>query len=97
MHISNECFQSTEEGNAIYSKDGTELVCILWSLTSFNIPPGVKVTQKHFLFDTSLKEIVVPASVEVVEKISTNIKHVMFEKGSILKSIDINTFSELQF
>lgn len=92
INISNEIYQSNDEKIAIYSKDGKELVCTLAQLYEFHIHPGTEVIKERSLVKTYIEKIVIPSSVQVIEKKAINIKNVIFEEGSKLMFVDVNAF-----
>lgn len=101
IYIKNDLYASNNDGTAIYSKDGSELIFILNKLKTFEIPEGVRVIKKT-AFDSSkiFGSLFIPASVEVIEDeaflFCDDLDTIVFSEGSRLRSIGINTFTELE-
>lgn len=95
VFINNEYFRSNKEGNAIFSADGSELICIKGNIKKFDIPEGVKVIKKHaFMFSLLESILVIPSSVEIIEAQAFQgcnaLKIIEFAKGSKIRHIDVN-------
>lgn len=101
VYIDNECYVSNNEGTAIYSRDGSELVCVIYKIKSFEIPRTVRVIKKKaFRFSQITESISIPSSVEVIENkafaFCDNLKVIEFEEGSKLKSLSNNSLPSLE-
>lgn len=69
------------------------------SLTSINLPEGItSISEAAFMYCTSLKEINIPASVSIIKDAAFNecddLEKVTFASGSILETIESNSFSD---
>lgn len=93
VHISNNYFQSTDDGTAIYSKDGNDLVCVLSWLKQIQISQGTKVIKEKAIDCMNMDDLIIPASVEVIEANAISVWNVRFEEGTRIRSIDFNAFS----
>lgn len=97
VYVNNDLFKSNEQGIAIYSKDGSELVCIIKALRRFIIPEGVRVIKSSAFSNSRIyNRLFIPASVETIEKMAFNncfdLKNIIFAPGSRLKSLAYNSF-----
>lgn len=91
IYINNDLFKSNEEGNAILSSDGSELICVVNKLKAFRVPEGVRVIKEEAL--RAINHVFVPSSVEVIEKAAfTFCIEIKFESGSKLRSLDFMAF-----
>lgn len=95
--VSNDLFQSNRENTAIFSKDGSELISVINSLTKFTIPPGVKVIKRAFSFSKIKEELLIPASVEIIEDnaFKNSKLNIRFEEGTKIRSIGFHSFGKL--
>lgn len=89
IYISNDLFESNKEGTAIFSKDGCELICVVSSLLSFDIPESVRVIGCDAFSCSSINgSLLIPASVEVIDDYAfnecENLEILEFEAGSRL-------------
>lgn len=99
VHINNDLFESNEEETAIYSKDGSELICVIPSLHEFTIPNTVRVIKENAFQNSEIltvgEEFTIPASVEIIEDNAfDNCEYLLtieVESGSKLKSIGCNS------
>lgn len=93
IFIENDLYKSNNEETAIYSRDGSELVCVIPGLTKFMIPNNVRVIKEQAFFASRLDgEFKIPASVEIIEDnafFDCNSLYFIFkfENGSRLKSL----------
>lgn len=92
VYVRNELFVSNEEGNAILSRDGRELVCVIPTTEYVQIPDGVCVIREKAMI--SGERIFIPASVEVIEKWAFKWAIIEFASGSKLRSLDFEAFVE---
>lgn len=88
--MNNDYYKSNDEKTAIFSKDGTELVDVIYTKNFFEIPDGVRVIKRKALSSANIpNRLIIPASVEVIEKeaLDTNfLAHIIeFQSGSRLK------------
>lgn len=99
MYVSNELFESNSEGYDIFSKDVSELICVIKSMKRFNIPDNVRVIKQNVFKDSKISDnLLVPASVEVIEAKAfknCDLKVIKFAEGSKLKFIEINSLPRL--
>lgn len=101
IYVDNDLYKSNPEGTAVYSKDGSELVCIIKRLKHFEIPRGVKVIKSHAFFCSKISyRLVIPSSVEVIEDFAfsycKHLKIIEFESGSMLKSLELDSLWKLE-
>lgn len=92
ISINNEYFQSNDEGTAIFSKDGSELVTVLSWLRHFEIPEGVRfIKEGAFHSSEIIGKILIPSSVEVVEADAFSqiryLTSIEFAEGSKMRSV----------
>lgn len=73
IYINGEYLKSNEEKNAVFSKDGTELVCVVGPLKEFEIPNGVRVIKKGSMNSKISDRLIIPSSVEVIEEGALNV------------------------
>lgn len=101
IYVNNDIFESNEEGTAIFTKDGSELISVINTLKDFEIPEGVRVIKKGAL-DIYLTNghIVIPSSVEVIEEkvfsLTSSIESIEFSAGSKLKSLGFESLPRLR-
>lgn len=101
IRISNDFYQSNEEGTAIFSKDGTELIYVIEQLGYFEIPDGVRVIKKRSISSSNIVRLKIPSSVEIIEDNAINscsMERLEFADGSRLKYIGFSmlpTFEKL--
>lgn len=100
IFISNDLFQSNEEGTAIFSRDGSDLISVLHNVRHFVFPEGVRVIKKKAFYKSSISgKLLIPPSVEIIGKKAFfecyNLFSVVFADGSRLKSLAFNAFSRL--
>lgn len=92
VYINNDLFESNEDGTAIFSKDGKDLIFVVNSLKHFEIPSCVKVITEFSFYSAKIRgPLIIPASVEVIESKAftccCHLKSIVFEDGSQLNFI----------
>lgn len=96
IYVKNEKYESNSDGTAIFSKDMTELVCVLYSLERFKIPDGVRVIKRGAFLGYTFKCLQIPSSVEIIEDEALmeckDKKIIEFAPGSRLKSLGYMSF-----
>lgn len=101
IYVDNEMYKSSYNGDAIYSKDGSELICIIKNTKTFQIPSNVRIIKhRTFCYSFIAGEILIPKSVEEIEDEAflycMNLKSINFCSGSNLKSLGLNSFPKLE-
>lgn len=92
VFINNDLFKTNNEGTAILSQDGKELIYVISRLRSIEIPEGVYVVKRHAFLSSSINgRLEIPASVEIIEDYAWHccygLKVIEFENGSRLRSL----------
>lgn len=95
--LNNEHFKSNEEGTAILSQDGKELISVSKAISSFVIPFGVRVIKRRAFSKSIIKGVlIIPSSEEVIEEEAfidcATIRVIEFAEGSRLRSLAFNSF-----
>lgn len=95
IFIKNEKFASNEDGTAIFSKDRSELFCVVPTVDKFEIPDSVRAIKRGcFLRSQVINYLKIPSSVEVIEDFAFQfcgyIDIIEFQEGSKLKKIGFN-------
>lgn len=99
IHVNNDYYQSNQEGTAIFSKDGCELVCVISSLEHFEIPDGVRVIKESVFCETHISDLEIPASVEIIEDgafLHSSLRNIKFSTGSQLKYLGFNSLRRVK-
>lgn len=91
IFIKNDLYESNEDRTAVFSKDGSKLICAIGQYMCFIIPDGVRVVKRKAFQNVIFTKIVFPASVEVIEDDAFHSfkqqRGVEFAEGSRLKSV----------
>lgn len=102
INLNSESYESNSERNAIFSKDGSELVCAFNRKIFFQIPRTVRIIKKSafdgYSFKLYMKKLIIPKSVEVIEAgvfSNSRLDVIEFEEGSKLKELNPNAFPRL--
>lgn len=92
IYVMNDLYVSNKEQTAIFSKDSSELICVIPSLEDFKIQE-VSVNRKNVVIQSM--HFTIPASIETVEKCAFFCydRIIEFETGSKLRSFDFEAFS----
>lgn len=100
ISVDNDQFQSNREKNAVFSKDGKELFFVNGALRSFEIPDSVRVIKRRAFYGSKVTEIMIPASVEIIEdeafRSCDKLKIVKFAEDSKLRSLGVEAFPHLE-
>lgn len=101
IFIDNDLYKSNKEENAVFSKDGSELVCIIKNLSEFQIPDGVRVIKRFVFYESTIcGKLIIPASVEIIEneafRSCSNLDVIEFVEGSKLNHIRYNALPKLK-
>lgn len=98
IYINNDLFRSNDARNAIFSSDGSELVCVIQKLKNFKIPENVKVIKKQAFSYSMIAELTIPGSVETIEdetfRYCEELKTIIIE-GNGLKSLSCSALNNL--
>lgn len=68
IYIDNEFYRSNDEGTAIYTRDGSELICVNYKVIKFEIPYGTRVIKKSAFCGKISGNLLIPSTVENIEK-----------------------------
>lgn len=101
VYVNSNFYASNREGTVIYSKDGTELVCIIKTLEHFEIPEGVKIIKTCAFYNSNISNrLIIPSSVEIIEDDAffccMKLKIIEFAPGSKLKSLGFRSLNILE-
>lgn len=68
VSVSNDIYESNLEKTAIFSKDRSELICVVPAMEHFEIPNCVRVIKKGAFYCASINQhLFIPKSVEIIE------------------------------
>ena len=92
----NEYYKTDEDGNALYTKDGTKMVDFEKGryLKEFRIPDGVTSLTYHCMYSDNCDKVIIPTSVKGVwDSISGRYKEIVFVDGDGTEpSLEINYY-----
>lgn len=97
IFIDGEYYKSNEERNAVFSKDGSELVCLIKYI---DIPECVRVIKRRaFSIVSTDGYLQIPSSVEIIEEKAfldcKCLKVLVFQSNSRLRSLGFNSLPDL--